>query len=603
VLGATRTAVVVLVLSVVAVVVITFLHRRVESDLVAREQVSDALRALSRLQGDAVRSQTPTGGTADRVRACMGVNVGRIDRALHELEAHDPPAGLDDARLQIATNHAINEAILQLTSAASSGGQAPPDLVGLFRAADATEVAARTVLTRAADVYSSRARRSQAVAASGSAAMLLLLGGAFGLLLLRTRSQERRASRSEREFRELVENIPCAVYRRRVGDGWPMEFVSDRMRDITGHPAAAFLDGRRSFAGLLTDDDRRAVDAHLASLEDSGGTLVTRYPIAHADGGVRWVMDEGHPVRDDDGRVVRVDGTLSDITALVALERERERIEQELRLTQRLDSIGQLASGIAHEINTPVQFVGDSITFVGDAWGDADALIARLEALALEDATDERRAHVRDAAEDADLEYLRERVPAALGRVHDGLGRVGAIVGAMRTFGRPPQVEHAPADLNEALRSTFVVAQNEYKYAAELEADLDELPAVVCNIGELNQVFLNLIVNAAHAIADTTGGGGAARGTISVRTRREADEVVVTVADTGGGIPAEVRDRIFDPFFTTKGVGKGTGQGLAISRSIVVDGHRGSLAVDSAPGRGTTFTVRLPLHPVPVAHA
>jgi PAS domain S-box-containing protein len=593
----------VLVLSLAAVVAITGLHRRVEGDLAAREQVSDALRALSRLQGDAVRSQAPSGGGVERGRARMAAHVGRIDVALDALEAHHPPAGLDDVRLQVATNRAINEAILQLTSAASSGGQAPPDLVGLFRAADATEVAARAVLTRAADFYSSRARRSQAVAASGSAAMLLVLGGAFGLLLLRTRSQERRASRSEREFRELVENIPCAVYRRRVDDGWPMEFVSDRMRDITGHPAAAFLDGRRSFAGLLTDVDRRAVDAHLASLGASGGTLVTRYPIAHADGEVRWVMDEGHPVRDDDGRVVRVDGTLSDITALVALERERERIEQELRLTQRLDSIGQLASGIAHEINTPVQFVGDSITFVGDAWGDADALIARLEALALEDATDERRAHVRDAAEDADLEYLRERVPAALGRVHDGLGRVGAIVGAMRTFGRPPQVEHAPADLNEALRSTFIVAQNEYKYAAELEADLDELPAVVCNVGELNQVFLNLIVNAAHAIADAGGGDGAERGTISVRTRREADEVVVTVADTGGGIPAEVRDRIFDPFFTTKGVGKGTGQGLAISRSIVVDGHRGSLAVDSAPGRGTTFTVRLPLHPLPVTHA
>jgi signal transduction histidine kinase len=595
-------AVLVLVLSVAATVAITGLHRRVEGDLAAREQVSDALRALSRLQGDAVRSQTTSGERPERIRARMTANVRRVGVALDALEAHDPPAGLDDARLQIATNRAVNEVILQMTSAATLRDRVQPGLVELFQAADDTEVAARAVLTRAADVYSSRARRSQAVAAYGSAAMLLLLGAAFGLLLLRTRSEERRARRSEWEFRELVENIPCAVYRRRVGEGWPMEFVSDRVLDITGHPATAFVDGRRPYSGLLLEHDRRQVEEQVAGLERSGGTLVTRYPIAHADGGVRWVMDEGHLVRDADGRVVRVDGTLSDITALVGLECERERIEQELRLTQRLDSIGQLAAGIAHEINTPVQFVGDSITFVGDAWNDADALIAQLEALALRDATDERRALVGQAAEAADLDYLRERVPVALQRVHDGLRRVGAIVGAMRQFGRPPQAEHAPADLNEALRSTFIVAQNEYKYAARLDAELGELPPVVCNVGELNQVFLNLIVNAAHAIA-AAGADGGEQGTISVRSRREDDQVVVTVGDTGGGIPDEIRDRIFDPFFTTKGVGKGTGQGLAISRSIVVDQHGGSLAVDSTAGRGTTFTIRLPLQPAPVPHA
>jgi PAS domain S-box-containing protein len=593
-------AVLVLVLPVVAIVAITAFQRRVEADLDARGRTGDALAALSRLQGDAFRARTTTDGTPRRARAFMTSNARRVREALDAMQAHDPPPGLAAARLQVDSNVAVNEALLQAMTQTASADRDQAGILALLQAAEATEGVARGVLARAAEAYDARARRSQAVSTYGSAGVLLLLGAAFGLLLRRTRSEERRARRSEREFRELVTNIPCAVYRRGVGEGWPIEFVSDRILGITGYPASDFVSGVRPYAGLLAEHHRSEVAEHLAVLEGSGGTLVTRYPITHADGRVRWVMDEGHLVRDDHGRVVRVDGTWSDITALVALEVERERIEQELRLSQRLESIGQLASGIAHEINTPVQFVGDSISFVSDAWTDADALIAELEALSLQDATEERRARVRDAAEDVDLAYLRERVPAALQRVHDGLGRVGAIVGAMRQFGRPPQAEHAPADLNEALRSTFIVAQNEYKYAAELAVDLAELPAVVCNVGELNQVFLNLLVNAAHAIEAR---GDTDRGTITVRSRHEDDDVVVTVSDTGAGIPDDIRDRIFDPFFTTKEVGKGTGQGLAISRSIVVDQHGGTLAVDSEPGRGTTFTIRLPLQAAPLTHA
>jgi signal transduction histidine kinase len=276
-------------------------------------------------------------------------------------------------------------------------------------------------------------------------------------------------------------------------------------------------------------------------------------------------------------------------------ERERERMAADLRVAQRLEAAGQLAAGIAHEINTPIQFVGDSVSFLrrayeamrelGDEYRDALAELADDGSPVL--------ARVRDAEEHADLDYLQQRIPFAFARTLDGVDRVSTLVAAMKAFGRHDQLERAPADLNEALRSTLVVAQNEYKYVADVETDFGELEPVVCNISELNQVFLNLIINAAHAIGEHTPAASDERGRIRVRTARENGAAIVEISDTGPGIPNEIRERIFDPFFTTKEVGRGTGQGLAIARAIV-DKHGGSLTHQPAPGRGTRFVVSLP---------
>jgi signal transduction histidine kinase len=286
------------------------------------------------------------------------------------------------------------------------------------------------------------------------------------------------------------------------------------------------------------------------------------------------------------------------LTTLLA-RAERDEMEGELRHSQKLEAVGQLAAGIAHEINTPIQFVGDSLEFLRDAFDDMRGLLEQYRALAETAATasaQELAEKLEEADDEADLEYLLEQVPKAIERTLDGAGRVAEIVRAMKEFAHPRRDSQAPADLNRAIQSTATVARNELKYVADVAFDLGDLPPVVCHLGDVNQVVLNLMVNASHAIADRISGGEIERGTITVSTRLSDDAqwVTISVADTGGGIPEEVRERIFEPFFTTKEVGKGTGQGLAIA-ARVCEAHGGSLSFDTELGEGTTFHLRLPV--------
>ncbi len=283
----------------------------------------------------------------------------------------------------------------------------------------------------------------------------------------------------------------------------------------------------------------------------------------------------------------------------IALDmRDRKRLELELRQAQKLESVGRLAAGVAHEINTPVQFVGDSIHFLQDAAADLFGVLDKLQRVSrsvLDGAPSPEAAAEAAAAEDAaDLPYLLENIPKAFERSLDGLSRVAAIVRSLKDFAHPDSREMAATDLNRAVQSTLTIARNEYKYVAELDLDLGELPAVICHVGEINQTVLNVVVNAAHAIGDVVKGSGA-MGRITVRTRCDGDHVVIAISDTGGGIPDAIREQVFDPFFTTKEVGRGTGQGLAIARAVVVDKHGGDLSFDSVVGEGTTFLIRLPI--------
>ncbi|MBN2560066.1 MAG: response regulator [Phycisphaerae bacterium] len=299
----------------------------------------------------------------------------------------------------------------------------------------------------------------------------------------------------------------------------------------------------------------------------------------------------------------------------------------QLLQAQKLESIGQLAAGIAHEINTPIQYVGDNIRFLANSIEDLLQLIKAYRDLASEreSGADQPSVTSRAAAladkppvapsavapsahqpsitsqaaaleEKADLPYLEEQLPKAIEQGLDGVARVSKIVLAMKGFAHPGTEEKGPADLNHAIETTITISRNEWKYVAEMETELDAaLPLVPCLVGEFNQVILNLIVNAAHAIADVVGDDAAGKGTITISTRRDGDWAEVRVRDTGTGILEEHRPRIFDHFFTTKEVGKGTGQGLAIAYSVVTEKHGGTITFETETGKGTTFIIRLPI--------
>jgi signal transduction histidine kinase len=287
----------------------------------------------------------------------------------------------------------------------------------------------------------------------------------------------------------------------------------------------------------------------------------------------------------------RLEGAVAERTAELQAEMTRRaHMELELRHAQKLEAIGQLASGIAHEINTPIQYVGDSIYFLRHAFADVMRLVDAYGKALLRLGSGEGSA--LQISEDVDVELLRAEVPEAFERTADGIRQVASIVKAMKTFAHASP-EKLPVDLNAAVENTLSVARNEYKYVADLQTELGQIPDVTCNAGGIRQVLLNLIVNAAHAIADKAAGADV-RGTIRIKTELCGSVVRISIADTGAGIPEAVRGRIFEPFFTTKAQGRGTGQGLAISRSIITQ-HGGKLWFETELGQGTTFFVQLPI--------
>jgi signal transduction histidine kinase len=274
--------------------------------------------------------------------------------------------------------------------------------------------------------------------------------------------------------------------------------------------------------------------------------------------------------------------------------------QAELLNAQKLEAIGGLAAGIAHEINTPIQYVSDNTRFIEESvaglLGVASAAASLVETVQDIGAAAGHVEKFREAAEEADIEFLTEEVPQALADSLTGIEQVAEIVRALKSFAHPGSDDKAPADLNEIITTVGAVSRSEWKYAADLDLDgLDpDLPHVPVLAGPLKQVILNIVVNAAHAIEPVQEQTGE-KGTIRITTSVDTDHAEMTISDTGAGMPEEIRDRIFEPFFTTKGVGKGSGQGLAIAKSIV-DKHGGSLTFDSEIGKGTTFNIRLPLN-------
>ncbi len=399
------------------------------------------------------------------------------------------------------------------------------------------------------------------------------------------RTRELAASRELfRSFLESIRMVPFEM----DGKIEAISYVGPQCETLLGHEPGEWLAPDFWSSRLHPQDVEKTREMFLAAIADREERDF-EVRLRHASG--RWVHVRCLLRGLDHLGETRLRGVLVDVS------RQHE-LEGELAQAQKLESVGRLASGVAHEINTPVQFVGDSVQFVRDAFGDLSRLMAQYALLGQRAAEHPHLAatvaEVRAAEEAADLEYVMEQVPRALERSLDGLGRVSTLVRSMKEFAHPDQRDKTPADLNHALSTTLTMARNEYKYVAEVDTRFGDLPQVHCHVGELNQVFLNIIVNAAHAIGDLVK-GTPEKGRITVETRAEGDEAVIAISDTGGGIPPEIRQRIFEPFFTTKEVGKGTGQGLAIAHNVVVAKHGGTLSVDSRVGEGSTFTIRLPI--------
>lgn len=287
---------------------------------------------------------------------------------------------------------------------------------------------------------------------------------------------------------------------------------------------------------------------------------------------------------------------------------EQRMLEAQLRQAQKLESIGQLAAGIAHEINTPTQYIGDNTRFLEDAFTDIGTVLEHFTRLLDAVKTGSTGPGLVDEVEHAiavaDLKFVTAEIPQAIRQSLDGVAQVAKIVRSMKEFSHPGGDEKQAVDLNKAIQSTLTVSRNEWKYVADMVTDFDEsLPSVTCMPGDFNQVVLNLVVNAAHAIADQLRGTPGEKGTITIRTRHDGEFAEIRVADTGTGIPPAVRDRVFDPFFTTKEVGRGTGQGLAIVHSIITERHGGTIRLETGLGCGTEFIVRLPIEPKELRHA
>jgi PAS domain S-box-containing protein len=335
--------------------------------------------------------------------------------------------------------------------------------------------------------------------------------------------------------------------------------------------------------------DRGQVEEQFARLCDCPTTVTFECRLLRLMGGDVPVEVIARPMVAEDGRRHGLVGVIADIS-------ERRAREVEARHAQKLEALGRLSAGLAHEINTPIQFVGDNTRFLAEAYRSLSNLVHVSHEIQGRQATNlpsrctACHGALSKAEGEADLDFLIDEIPAAIEQSLDGLGRVRSLVTAMRTFSHPGDDKQGPADLNEALTSSVTVTGKQVAAVAEIVCDLGPLPPVTCSIGDLNQVFLNLLLNAVDAIVET-----GHRGTLTISSRLDGEDALVSFADTGTGMPDEVLLRIFEPFFTTKEVGHGTGQGLAMARAVVHDKHGGRITVTSTVGKGSTFTVVLPV--------
>jgi PAS domain S-box-containing protein len=395
-------------------------------------------------------------------------------------------------------------------------------------------------------------------------------------------------AQSEKRFRSLVETMSQGLVQ--IDDQGVLIYCNDHFcemvevsrEDMLGEFLASLIhpDDTEVLGGLLSYGIDSAHGVHLdirfRRRDSHAFTIVTpvRFLASQEDERGFWLL-------------------VMDVT-------QRKLLESQLLQTQKLEAIGQLAAGIAHEINTPTQYVLNNMWFIKESIEQLHAALARHEEffdrVAAEPALLGEVAAVRAHDVDRQISFYLGELPAAISETLQGLERITAIVGSVKQFAHPGHEMQQDANLNTLVENTVNVSRNEWKYVAEMVTDLDpELPPVSCQMQEIGQVLLNLVINAAHAIVEAGGGKTGAKGRIGISTRRQGEWAEIRVKDTGTGIPEHAKGHVFEPFFTTKPVGMGTGQGLFIAHRAVVKNHGGTISFETGAGQGTTFIIRLPL--------
>jgi PAS domain S-box-containing protein len=401
---------------------------------------------------------------------------------------------------------------------------------------------------------------------------------------------KRTVKEAHREVEHLIASLPTILIglsREKTIIHW--NAVAEK---VLGTPATDVLGLTLDQCGLEWDWDKVA-EGIARSQADGRNVRVDNIRYVNAHGEERYLGLTITPFSEADRSILGLTIIGADIT-------DRVKMEAQLHQSQKMEAIGQLAAGIAHEINTPTQFVGDNTRFLQDAFDDlveaCNLYKESIKAAKSGTLSEERIQDFEKRIAELDIAYLAEEVPQAIQQTLKGIDRITNIVQAMKIFAHPGGDEKEPIDINSEIEKTIVITRNEWKYVAELITDFDAaLPSVLCHRAEFNQVILNLIVNAAHAIADANDERSSDRGTIKISTALAVNWAEIRISDTGHGIPDDIRHRIFDLFFTTKEPGRGTGQGLAIAHSVIVDKHKGKIDIETGEGRGTTFIIRLPL--------
>lgn len=393
---------------------------------------------------------------------------------------------------------------------------------------------------------------------------------------------------SESRFQEIADHIEEGLW---VCDAKSLKclYVNHSFQTIWGLTLEEM--NADEWINTIHPEDQKQASEIFYSHGNGREDYTNTYRIVRPDGTIRWIENQTYPTFDETGQIARTSGISRDIT-------EKKKLEEELILAQKLESLGQISSGIAHEINTPSQYVSDNISFITGAVTKFEKLLQEIPKL-LEiarksgDGMDDIE-RIQKLYDNADIGFLLKETSPALNQAQSGMEQINQVIMAMKAFSHPGD-RRVATDLNETISTTLIVARNEWRYVAELITDFDiALPPVHCIPSAINQVILNLVVNAAHAIAEVVKEGEL--GKIKVSTAVEDDKAIIKIADTGPGIPKDLCNKIFDSSFTTKPVGKGTGQGLAIAQRVIHEDHCGSITVDSILGKGTCFTISLSIN-------